>query len=119
MFSLSSTSRFFLYKGATDMRKSFDGLCGIVQGQLHRNPMSGDVFIFINRRRDKIKLLQWEQGGFVLYYKRIEAGTIEFPPFENHQKCLQIKWTDLVMMIEGISLKYIKKRKRFFIEKSG
>ncbi|MFO7863283.1 MAG: IS66 family insertion sequence element accessory protein TnpB [Salinivirgaceae bacterium] len=119
MFSLSSTSRFFLYKGATDMRKSFDGLCGIVHGQLHRNPMSGDVFIFINRRRDKIKLLQWEQGGFVLYYKRIESGTIEIPPLETSQKSLQIKWTDLVMMIEGISLKHIKKRKRFFLEKSG
>jgi len=58
------------------MRKSFDGLSGIVQSQLNRNPTSGEVFIFVNRRRNRVKLLKWEQGGFILYYKRLESGTV-------------------------------------------
>ncbi|MCK4677306.1 MAG: IS66 family insertion sequence element accessory protein TnpB [Bacteroidales bacterium] len=60
MFNLTSSLQYYLYRGDTDMRKSFDGLCGIVQNQLYRNPIPGEVFIFINRRRDKIKLLHWD-----------------------------------------------------------
>ncbi|MBA7537169.1 hypothetical protein ES705_29436 [subsurface metagenome] len=69
MFSLTSSFRYYLYRGFTDMRKSFNGLSGIVQSKLHRNLMSGEVFIFINWRRDRVKLLRWETGGFILYYK--------------------------------------------------
>ena len=112
MFSLTSSLQYYLYRGATDMRKSFDGLCGIVQNQLYRSPISGEVFIFINRRRDKIKLLHWETGGFVLYYKRLESGTYEIPQMDDHEY-RPLNWPDLVMMIEGISLKSIQKRKRF------
>jgi len=112
MFSLTSSLQYYLYRGATDMRKSFNGLCGIVQKQLFRNPISGEVFIFINRRRDKIKLLHWEAGGFVLYYKRLESGTYEIPQMDDHEYGV-LNWPDLVMMIEGISLKSIQKRKRF------
>jgi transposase len=61
------------------MRKSFDGLCGLVQNNLHRNPLSGDVFIFLNKLCTHIKLLHWEEGGFVLYYKRLERGRISPP----------------------------------------
>lgn len=79
MFSLNSSLSYYLYSRATDMRKSFDGLCNLVQTGLNRNPMSGEVYIFINHRRDRMKLLRWEQGGFILYYKRLESGTFEFP----------------------------------------
>jgi len=95
------------------MRKSFDGLCGIVQSQLGRDPTSGEVFIFINRRRDRVKLLHWQNGGFVLYYKRLESGTFEFPSAGDNGLYCQISWRGLVMMIEGISLKNIKQRKRY------
>jgi len=78
MFTLGS-ARYFLYREPTDMRKSFDGLCGVVTGGLGQNPMSGDVFIFINRHRNRIKLLRWETGGYVLFYKRLEKGTFELP----------------------------------------
>jgi len=113
MFALNSSLRFYLYQGVTDMRKSFDGLCGIVQSQLGRDPTSGEVFIFINRRRDRVKLLHWQNGGFVLYYKRLESGTFEFPSAGDNGLYCQISWRGLVMMIEGISLKNIKQRKRY------
>jgi len=97
------------------MRKSFDGLSGLVQGQLKRNPMSGEVFIFVNRRRNKVKLLRWEQGGFILYYKRLESGTFELPGFQNDAVSCQMSWTTLMLMVEGISIGKYKKRKRYFI----
>lgn len=115
MFSLTSSFRYYLYREPTDMRKSFDGLSGLVQGQLHRNPTSGEVFIFINRRRNKVKLLRWEQGGFILYYKRLEAGTFELPIFQEGTLSCQMNWTTLMLMIEGISIEKYKKKKRYFI----
>lgn len=118
MFALNSSLRFYLYRGVTDMRKSFDGLCGIVQSQLDRDPTSGEVFIFINRRRDRVKLLHWQNGGFVLYYKRLESGTFEFPSCSANDSYCQISWQGLVMMIEGISLKNIKQRKRYSFQQN-
>ena len=103
------------------MRKSFDGLQGLVQNKLRRNPTSGEVFVFVNKRRNRIKLLHWEAGGFVLYYKRLEKGTIELPDMRGStgsQGC-QITWSHLVMIIEGISVKDIKKRERFLLKKQA
>lgn len=105
--------RYYLYRYPTDMRKSFDSLCGIISGQIGGNPMSGDVYIFINRRRNKIKLLHWEQGGLVLYYKRLERGTIEFPDMETSKNHQPIQWATLMMMVEGIGLSNIQHRKRY------
>lgn len=113
IFALSSSLKFYFYHGVTDMRKSFDGLCGLVQGRLGRDPASGEVFIFINRRRDRVKLLRWEQGGFILYYKRLESGTFELPIVGNNKTCCQMSWAQLVMMVEGIEMKNLKQRKRF------
>jgi transposase len=97
------------------MRKSFNGLSGIVQGQLDRNPTSGEVFIFINRRRNKVKLLRWEQGGFILYYKRLELGTFELPAFNSDAVSCQMSWSGLMLMIEGISIEKSKQRRRYFM----
>jgi transposase len=114
MFSLTSSFRYYLYRDPTDMRKSFDGLSGLIQGQLHRNPTSGEVFIFINRRRNKVKLLRWEQGGFILYYKRLETGTLELPSFEEGALSCQMSWATLMLMVEGISIEKSKQRRRYF-----
>jgi len=100
MFSLGSTNTYHLYRGSCDMRKSFNGLSGLVRSELGREPTSGEVFIFINRRRTHIKLLHWQSGGYVLYYKRLEQGTFPMPGIEAHQT--RIRWSELVMMIEGI-----------------
>ena len=89
------------------MRKSFDGLSGLVRSELGRDPLSGDVFIFLNRRRTHIKLLVWDRSGFVLYYKRLEEGTFELPASEVPS------WDQLVMMLEGVSMKKVRYRKRY------
>jgi transposase len=112
MFSISS-GRYFLYRQGTDMRKSFDGLCGLVLGKLGQNPMSGDVYIFINKKRDRIKLLRWEPGGFVLFYKRLEKGTFELPVPSKAGLSCPIDYSELVMLVTGISLEHARKRRRF------
>ncbi len=114
MFSLTA-SRYYLYRQPTDMRKSFDGLYGIVRNKLDKNPMSGDVFLFINKKRDRIKLLRWESGGFVLFYKRLEKGTFHLPDTSAvHASHQLIDYPELVMIINGISMKNARKYPRFF-----
>jgi transposase len=118
MFSLTSSFRYYLYRDPTDMRKTFDGLSGIIQSQLDRSPTSGEVFIFINRRRNRVKLLRWEQGGFILYYKRLERGTFELPRFTGDALSYQMSQSSLMLMIEGISVKKSKQRRRYFTNNS-
>lgn len=107
MFSLNSSHQYFLYQGHCDIRKSFDGLCGLVSSELKRNVTSGEVFVFLNRQRTHIKLLHWEHGGFVLYYKRLEKGTFAAPSKE------QLGWADLVLMIEGIQVWKSSQKQRY------
>ena len=113
MFALSSDNQFHLYSQPTDMRKSFNGLSGLVQNTLERNPCSGDVFIFINKRRDKIKLLHWQGISFILYYKRLEKGTFELPNYDPAVGSIALDYPQLVMIIDGLSIKNIQKRKRY------
>jgi transposase len=113
MFALSSNNRFHLYSKPTDMRKSFDGLSGLVQNTLGCNPCNGDVFIFINKRRDKIKLLHWQGISFILYYKRLEKGTFELPQYDLTVGSIALDYTKLVMIIDGLSIENIQKRKRY------
>jgi transposase len=95
------------------MRKSFDGLSGVVQNNLESNPCNGDVFIFINKRRDKIKLLHWQGISFTLYYKRLEKGTFELPEYDASAGSITISYTQLVMLVDGLTIKNIQKRKRY------
>lgn len=95
------------------MRKSFNGLSGIVNQYFNHPLLSGDVFIFINKRRDRIKLLMWDVTGFALYYKRLEQGTFELPKIEADQVSCEMNWRDLAMLLEGVKLNSIKMRKRY------
>jgi len=113
MFALSTTHRFLLYGQPTDMRKSFDGLSGLVQNNLERNPCNGEVFIFINKPRNKVKLLHWTGVGYTLYYKRLEEGTFELPQYDSVAKSIALSYTQMVMLIDGISIVNIHRRKRF------
>ena len=97
------------------MRKGFDGLSGLVHAELGRRPVSGEVFIFVNHQRYKIKILHWEQGGFVLYYKRLERGTFELPRVNSVGKTCLIGWSSLMLMVEGITIEKYKQRRRYFI----
>lgn len=100
MFSLNDSMRYWLWSEPTDMRKSFHTLSGIVNGSMGKDPTNGDVYIFINKTRTRIKLLHWEPGGLVLYSKMLERGTFGTPP----QLALDgsLAWRDLVLMVEGI-----------------
>jgi transposase len=113
MFTLSSELKFQLFNQPTDMRKSFDGLSALVQNHLGSSPQNGEVFIFINKTRDKIKLLHWQGGGFVLYYKRLEEGTFEIPRYGQNVGSISLGYTQLAMIIDGLSIKNLPKRKRY------
>lgn len=95
------------------MRKGFNGLSGMVRDNMSSDPMDGSVYLFINRRRDKLKLLVWSQGGYVLYYKRLEQGTFEMPKRGQESARLQMSWETLVLMIGGIKLEKISRKKRY------
>ena len=114
IYGLSGQIRYYLYTTETDMRKGFDALSGIVRNELLQDPLCGDAFIFINRRRNLLKLLAWDQTGFVIYYKRLESGTFELPAKKNGHKSIVIQREELVMILEGISLEKTKRKRRYF-----
>jgi len=114
MLSLASGLKIFLYTPAADMRQGFNGLSGIVRSELQSDPTDGSLFIFINRRRDRMKLLHFDGGGYWLYYRLLEAGTFEElkPPDDSCR--LQIDATQLSMLLSGVSLvRSDRRRKRF------
>ena len=84
-----------------------------MRSKIGRDPLSGDVFIFLNRRCTHIKLLVWDRSGFVLYYKRLEEGTFELPASERAMVDRPFSWDQLVMMLEGVSMKKVRYRKRY------
>jgi transposase len=86
------------------MRKSFDSLCGIVQQELNANPTDGSVYLFVNKLRNRIKILHWRTGGFVLYYKRLEKGTFEVPKYDKSVKAIQLNYAQLVLLFDGITI---------------
>ena len=115
MFSLSDSLSYYYFRDSTDMRKGFDALCGVVRSEMHRNPLSGEVFIFMNRTRNTVKILRWESGGLVIYHKRLEQGRFEQPVYSNSDKTYLLQWTELVMNIQGISMQNRVQRKRYKI----
>jgi len=112
MLSIPSTTSIFLYTQPTDMRKGFDGLSGIVREQFHADPLDGNLFLFINRRRDRLKLLHWDGTGYWLYYKLLEAGTFEVVESHGNDKHIRIDSTQLAMLLSGVSLKSSKRRRK-------
>jgi transposase len=113
MFGLGSSHRYYLYQSSVDMRKGFDGLGGLVRNAMGKEPTSGEVYVFLNRRRNLIKILHWEQGGFVIYYKRLEKGT--FVPPASSSGSQSIRWPELVMMVEGIQIEKFSQNPRYAI----
>lgn len=102
MLNLSNSNKVYLATGATDLRKSIDGLAIIVQMRFKLDPFSNSLFIFCNKNRDKIKILYWEHSGFWLYYKRLEKGKFKWPSNNTDVKCIterQLRW-----LLDGLSL---------------
>lgn len=113
MLQTNNATRYLLYHKWADMRKSFDGLCGLVTNELKMAIKLGDVFIFFNKRQTHIKLLQWEGDGFSLYYKRLEAGTFEMPGWMREGNHSIISNKQLLLILQGVSLKKAHYRKRY------
>jgi transposase len=110
----------FISTAPVDMRKSFDGLAAIVKNSFGKNPLDGTVFVFINRPADRMKMLRWEGDGYVLWYKRLEAGRFHIPvslTTEGEQVAL-VSAAQLAMILEGIEPIVVKQRKRFSLNKS-
>jgi transposase len=93
------------------MRKGFDGLCGIVRQELGSDPLDGSLFLFINRRRDRVKILYWDRDGLALWYKRLEAGSLEGIE-SGDSVSVQIDATQLAMLLSGVSLEAAKQRRK-------
>jgi transposase len=104
---------YHLYRKETDMRKGFNLLCGIITNELGRHVTKGDAFIFINKPRTHLKMLVYEQGGFTIFYRRLEKGAFEVPAFDLDAKSMQLTSNQLHFILQGISLKEIKYRKRY------
>lgn len=113
LLHLSDQRSYHLYRKETDMRKGFNLLCGIVINELGRPVMSGDAFIFINKPRTHLKLLVYEQGGFSIFYRRLEKGAFEVPAFDLDAKSMQITSDQLHFILKGIPLQQIRYRKRY------
>lgn len=112
MLLISEHQRYFVHLGSTDMRKGFDTLSGLVRSQMNHNPMSGDMYIFFNRSRTHIKILLWDRDGYALYYKRLERGTFELPE-QNRDGTAHISAQTLALILQGIVLSSVKRKKRY------
>ena len=113
MLSFPANVRVYLCTTPTDMRKSFDGLHTLVQQVFHLDPLDGHLFLFVNRRRDRVKILWWDRDGLALFYKRLEAGTYQLPVVSDDAQGVEIDATHLAMLLSGIDLQSAKRRKRY------
>jgi transposase len=104
--------RIYLASGCTDMRKGFDSLAAVVREHLKHDPLSGSLFLFVGRSRDRLKILYWDRDGFALWYKRLEEGSFRLPS-NNAGPSVELKASELAMLLEGIDLRSIKRRPRF------
>lgn len=109
MLSLSSSARYFLYQQPVDMRCGIYSLAGLVQNHLKLDPLSGDVFIFIGKRGNQIRLLQWDRDGYALYSKRLESGTFERPKGEKPL----LTSRELILILQGVKLTSAQFRGRY------
>ncbi len=128
MLSIPRSSRVFLATEPTDMRKGFDGLFALVEHVIREDPFSGHLFVFRNRRRDRLKVLWWDRDGLAIFYKRLEQGRYQFPGDGVRAKStadgtptgrLEIRSDELALLLEGIDLESVRRRKRYQRPSSG
>jgi len=111
MLSVPSSLRIFVCLLPADMRRSFDGLARMAQDVVREDPASGHLFVFRNRRGDRVKVLYWDRDGYALWYKRLEAGTFRFP--EASGETAEWSPAELAMVLEGIEAREISRGKRY------
>lgn len=113
MLSLPLPVRIFLCAQPADMRKSFDGLAQMVREFLGGDPLSGHLFVFRSKRGDRLKLLYWDGDGLAIWYKRLEEGTFRFPAAPGEGQGVEMRAADLAMILDGVDLESVKRRKRY------
>ena len=119
MFTLPSAVQIFICLQPTDLRKSFDSLAALVSGVIGQNPLSGHLFVFLSRYRDRVKILFWDRSGYCLYYKRLEAGTFRLPvQTDTDIVSCAFSLPELTLMLEGIDLSNARRRKRFSLKQA-
>jgi transposase len=113
MLNLPTQTRIYLCATPVDLRKGFDGLSGLVESVFEKNVLDGHLFLFLNKRGDRIKALWWDRDGLVIWYKRLERGCFEMPRATGEQKHVTLDATELAMLLGGVSFGSVKRRKRF------
>lgn len=120
MLTLPSSVRIYVAAEPVDLRRGFDGLAAATRGLIGADPMSGHIFVFLNRRRNRVKVLIWDRTGYVLLYKRLEKGTFEIPneprPGRRH---VELDSGELGLMLEGLDLRRARRRPRWYRAGSG
>lgn len=119
MITLAPQVRVFLCSETVDMKKSFDGLVAIIESAMGQDPLSGSLFAFFNRRRDRVKILYWGQVGYCIWYQQLQKGTYQFPPQENlhDQAARELTRSQLSLILDGIDLSSVRQRPRFQLAK--
>ncbi|KMQ49325.1 transposase [Chitinispirillum alkaliphilum] len=115
MFGYSWGYPIFLYSQPADMRKSINGLCSLVTNHLGKDPLRDGAFVFVNRNRDRMKILLWDRHGYWLLTKRLEAGRFQMPPSDSQipPEGISLSNEQLMMIIEGIDLGSVKRMRRY------
>jgi len=119
MIALAPQTRVFLYRRPTDMRKSFHGLIALTEAELKQDPLSGSLFVFVNRRRDRIKILYWGETGFCIWYQQLQKGTYQLPCSESFDQgdVLEVSRAQLSLILDGIELSSARQRTRFQLQR--
>lgn len=113
MLNVAHNTRIFLHLPPTDLRKSFDGLGGLVRSAFGADPCDGSWYLFFNRRRDRVKILYWDRDGLALWYKRLECGTFEALHAVGDAATRELDVTQLTLLLSGVTLQSAQRRKRF------
>jgi transposase len=114
MISLPHPVRVFLHTPPTDLRKGFDALSGLVTTAFAQDPACGHLFLFVNRRHDRLKILYWDRDGLAIWYKRLETpGTFQLPAVPHDAVSLEMSPTQLALILSGIDLSSARQRKRY------
>jgi transposase len=116
---LPAALRILLASGPIDLRQGIDGLMGLVQGAWKEDVYGGALFVFVSRRRDRVKILTWDNGGFVVFYKRLEAGRFRVPAVEDGARKLRIDATQLAMLLDGIDVSRVRRPMKWSPPQAG
>lgn len=121
MIALPPQVQVFLCRHATDMRKSFNGLVALTESVLKQDPLSGSLFVFVNRRRDRIKILYWGETGFCIWYQQLQRGTYQLPSSESFEEgdTLEVTRSQMSLILDGIDLSSARQRMRFQLKRDA